>query len=442
MLFSVCRRAREALRRRAIEDVPATNIEAEEEKFEEPDPASWLKSICGSLRRNDSLDTLDIDAQKTSLADDDILTLYDALRNNHVLSNLLFRNIRFKMNNTLNLEPISKDANTSIKLLHIEESGKQILAMGLSLTSYDYIRTLNLKGNLIDVQSAEAIGLILQSNGSLRELRICHNRFDDEGIKFLANGLRKNRNLKILDLLENGLNDKAILELMHSICYNDSLEFLCLDFNDFGFAGVQAISSMLKKNTCLKELHLFGNRIDSHGAGRIAEGLCHNSTLHTLILSYNQIGDQGAKALAQALTVNSTITKLWCPSNQIGNEGLQSIGRALPGMKGLEELHMDDLFDDFAALDLIEGMKFNTRVTTLYIESPIFAHDWVESKLDFYLRMNKSGRSILYAPNAPLSLWAPAFAKANRNCNEKGAPDVLYTILRQKPEMFDSVIII
>lgn len=448
MLFSACRRVREALRVRAIE---ATEVvyedsnDSDEESIDDPDPTTWLKSICCSLRRNDSLDTLDIDAQKISLADNDILTLYECLRDNHVLSTLMLRNIKMKMNAaTFNLDQISiskkNDTNNSLQLLHIEESGKQILTMGLSLTSYNSLRTLNLKGNFIDSQSAETLGQMLKSNGSLRELHVCHNRFDSESIKCFANGLKSNQSLKILSMLENGLDDVAVTDIVNAVAHNNSLEFLCLDFNDFGYLGIQTTASMLKTNKCLKELHLFGNRIDSSGAELLADALCNNSTLRTLIISYNQIGDQGATALAKALTVNTTLTKLWCPSNHIGNEGLQAFGKYLPKMKGLEELHVDDLFDDFAAEDLIEGLKFNTRLTTLYIESPIYDHNWVERQLDFYLRLNRSGRSLFNSQNAPLSLWAAALEKANKNCHPRGTPDVLYSMLHQKPDLFDNII--
>jgi hypothetical protein len=156
-----------------------------------------------------------------------------------------------------------------------------------------------------------------------------------------------------------------------------------------------------------------------------------------LILSYNQIGDDGAAALAKALTINTSLTKLWFPSNGIGNKGLQTIGKFLPKMKGLEQLCVGDLFDDFAAEELLEGLKSNTRLSVLYIESPVYDSDWIEEKFDFYLRLNKSGRSLLNAPNAPISLWAIALGRANSNKSKTGTPDILFQMLRQKPDLFD-----
>eukprot|EP00980_Cylindrotheca_fusiformis_P005222 scaffold1119_cov120-Cylindrotheca_fusiformis.AAC.2 len=440
-LLFPARRARETRRAQAIEDIEVIYYDSDEVN-DSSDETTWLKQVCGSLKRNDpTVDRLDIDADKSSLCDDDIMAIYDALVQNHVLSNINFRNIKLKMDATLNLAPILQNSQ-SLQLLHIEESGtkEQIaVAMALSLSSISSIRILSLRGNHIDYKSAEALGLMLKSNVSLSELRFCHNRIDVKGILYIAEGLENNSNLRILDLSENGLNDEAVTKLMESISCNKSLKFLCLDFNDFGYDGIRSIASMIKNTHCLKEFHLFGNRINESGAELLAEALCHNSSLNSLILSYNQIGDVGAVAFARALTLNSSLTKIWFPSNGIGNNGLQTFGRLLPKMMGLEQLCVGDLFDNFAAQELLEGLKSNTRLSVLYIESPVSENNLIEDELDFYIRLNKSGRSLLQTPNAPISLWAEALGRANSNVSKTGTPDALFQMLRQKPDLFDFV---
>jgi hypothetical protein len=210
-----------------------------------------------------------------------------------------------------------------------------------------------------------------------------------------------------------------------------------LDFNDFGNFGTQAIAAMLRRNRHLKELHLFGNQIDAEGAHFLADSLHHNISLKTLILSFNDIGDEGIKALGNALIKNSTLTKLWFPSNGIGSDGLIAFGELLPEMKGLEQLNVGDFFDAHAAYALLQGLKWNTRLSVLYLQSPICESYGctVEQEMDFFLRLNRSGRSLLQSPSAPCSLWPVALAKANKNRCEDGSPDVLYHLLRQKPEL-------
>lgn len=442
MLFSVCKRAREVRRAQAIDDIEVICHDDSEGLDDVSDETTWLKQICGSLASNDpKFDALDIDADKKSLGDDDIMAIYDALNHNQVVSDVRFRNIKMKMDATLNLALILQNSQ-SLQFLHIEESGtkEQIaVAMALSLSSISSIRTLHLQGNRIDMKSAEALGLMLKNNKSLTELRLCHNRIDIEGVSCIADGLRSNDNLRLLDLLANRLNDDTVAKLMNSLSFNRSLQFLCLDFNDFENVGIQSIASMIKTTGSLQELHLFGNRIDSSGAELLAEALRHNNSMNTLILSYNQIGDTGATALAEALTVNASLKKVWFPSNGIGNAGLQAFGKLLPQMRGLEQLCVGDLFDDFAVQALLDGLKSNTRLSVLYIESPVYDNNCIEDELDFYIRLNKSGRSLFHDPNAPMALWAKAIGKANGNKSRAGTPDTLFQMLRQKPDIFDFV---
>jgi Ran GTPase-activating protein (RanGAP) involved in mRNA processing and transport len=443
MFFSVCHLAREAFRRRAIQDVDVVCEDSTNEtSLGTESRESWLERTCTRLRRNDpTIEELELDSGENSFDDDDIMVLSDSLRKNHVVSRLVFRNVKVSENAFQYLTPMLKNTN-SITALHLEESGIEgqiAVAMALSLNPMSRIRIVHVKGDLIAPKSAQALGLMLKTNRSLTELRLCHNRIDAESVSCIALGLKCNRGLKILDLLGNRLDDLAVSKIANALAYNESLEFLCLDFNDFGYRGVRSIASMLRQNRHLKELHLFGNRIDSAGAERLAEALYHNSTLETLILSFNQIGDEGAAALAKALTANTSLTKMWFPSNAIGNEGLQAFGEFLPRMKVLEELNVGDFFDNVAAEALLEGLKLNTRLSVLYMESPVYDECWMEDKLDFYLRLNKSGRSLLQTSEAPTALWATALAKANLNESEQGSPDVLFYMLKEKPDLFDFV---
>jgi Ran GTPase-activating protein (RanGAP) involved in mRNA processing and transport len=432
MFFSLfCSRAREAFRHRAIEDVDVDRCDSTEgtssgSNFHE----SWLERTCEALRRNDpSIEELEIGLADDSFDDDDFIAVSDALRNNRVVNRLVFRSAKMGGNASLYLTPMLKNTK-SITALHLEglgEEGQIAVALALTLNTMTSIQVLHFKGSLIDPRSAQALGLMLKENRSLTEIRLCHNQIDADSILCIAQGLRGNRNLMFLDLLGNGLDDVAVSKISNALAYNESLEFLCLDF----------IASMLRQNKHLQELHLFGNRIDSTGAERLAEALCKNSTLESLILSFNQIGDEGAAALAKALTVNTTLTKIWFPSNSIGNEGLQAFGEFLPNMKGLEQLHVGDFFDNVAAEALLEGLKLNTRIAVLYMESPVYDESWMEEKLDFYLRLNKSGRSLLQATDAPTAVWATALERANRNESQKGSPDVLFYMLREKPDLFD-----
>lgn len=422
----------------------------------------WLRRVCRDVKRNDlTIDEVEIDhrGETNTFDDSDMKMLRDAMHSNRYVKSLVLRNVTIVKESAEYLKDILQSRSNALTNLHMEEirggEGPLAAALALTIQPKSTVQTLHLKCNNLDASTCKAIGLMLKSNRSLTELRLSQNSIHFEGMSDISLGLMSNRTLRILDLEGNALNDVSISKISNALVHNQTLEFLCLDFNNFGQFGTRSITSMLKRNKKLKELHLFGNRIDSVGATLLANCLRYNSSLKKLVLSFNNIGNEGAKALAQALTVNHTLTHLSFPSNSIWNEGLEAFGNCLPKMKGLEELNVGELYDTPAADALLEGLKCNTRLSTLYLqlamcEEYYYSEDDegsddtsnqsftapVEDDIDFFLRLNKSGRSLLHSRTpAPMSLWAEALAKANNNQTATGIPDVLYHLIRQKPDL-------
>lgn len=421
----------------------------------------WLRRVCRDVKRNDpTIDEVEIDhrGEASTFDEADMKLLRDAMHSNRFVTSLLLRNISINKKSTEYLKDIFQSNSHVLKNIHMEgiQGGDALLACSLALTlnPTSHIQTLHLKENNLDTSTCKAIGLMLKSNRSLTELRLCQNSIDAEGISDISLGLMSNRTIRILDLEGNALNDVSVSKISNALVHNETLEFLCLDFNDFGQFGTRAIASMLQRNRSLKELHLFGNQIDSVGATALANSLRHNLCLKKLILSFNNIGNEGTKALAEALTVNVTLTHLSFPSNNIWNEGLEAFGHYLPKMKGLEVLNVGELYDTPAADALLMGLKSNTRLSALYLQLPVCQEFYseedeysditsnpnsttpVEDDINFFLRLNKSGRSLLHSKkSAPLSLWAEALSKANKNQTTSGIPDVLYHLIRQQPEL-------
>lgn len=421
----------------------------------------WLRRVCRDVKRNDpTIDEVEIDhrGETSSFGETDMRLLRDALQTNRFVTSLILRNVSIDKKSAEYLKDMLLSRSHALKNIHLEgiHGGEGLVACSLALTlnPTSGIQTLHLKENNLDASTCKAIGLMLKSNRSLTELRLCQNSIDAEGISDISLGLMSNRTVRILDLEGNALNDVSVSKISNALVHNETLEFLCLDFNDFGQFGTRAIASMLQRNKCLKELHLFGNQIDSVGATALANSLLHNSHLKELILSFNNIGNEGTKALAEALTVNVTLTHLSFPSNNIWNEGHEAFGDCLPMMKGLEHLNVGELYDTPAADALLKGLKSNTRLSTLYLQLPVCQEFYseeeefsdsasdtnsttpVEDDINFFLRLNKSGRSLLHSKtSAPPSLWAEALGKANKNQTAAGVPDVLYHLIRQQPEL-------
>lgn len=421
----------------------------------------WLQRVCHDVEQNDpTIDEVEIghSGELCTFDDTDMMLLRDAMFRNQYVTSLILRNITIDKNSAEHLKDIIQSNSNAVTYIHMEEirgeEGPLACALALTLNPKSTVQTFHLIGNNIDAMTSRAIGLMLKSNISLTELRLCQNSIHPEGVSHISLGLMSNRTIRILDLEGNALNDASVSKISNALVHNETLEFLCLDFNDFGQFGTRAIASMLQRNKYLKELHLFGNQIDSVGATALAAALRQNCCLEKLILSFNNIGDEGAKALAQALTVNLTLTHLSFPSNSIWNEGLEAFGDCLPQMKGLEQLNVGELYDTPAADALLKGLKCNTRLSTIHLQLPVceeyYSQDEensdsesnrsfttpVEGDIDFFLRLNKSGRSLLHSTvPAPPSLWAEALGKANRNQAADGIPDVLYHLIRQQPEL-------
>jgi len=428
---------------------------------------NWLQQVCSDVKRNDpTIDEVEIDhcGELHMFDDTDMRLLTDALKGNRFVTSLKFRSVSIDKKTAELLKGMLQSSTNAITNLHMEEirgeEGTIAVSLALTLNPKSSVKSLYLLGNYIDTLSSKAIGVMLKSNRSLTELRLSQTTINDEGISHISLGLVGNRKLKVLDLEGNALTDASVSKICNALVHNDTLEFLSLDFNDFGTFGTQAIASMLEKNQHLNELHLFGNGIDSVGAAALAASLRHNTSLKKLILSFNNIGNEGARALAEALTVNHTLTHLSFPSNSIWNEGMEAFGDCLPKMKGLEELNVGDLYDTPAADSLLKGLKCNTRLSILYLQLPIYEENYqiendaasdgssqsqhscsttttpTEDDIDFFLRLNKSGRSLLHShtPAQP-SLWAEALGKANTNQKPDGVPDVLYHLIRENPDL-------
>ena len=330
----------------------------------------------------------------------------------------------------------------------------QGIARGLEYNRF--VERLHLKANRIT--DATSLGDMLSKNNALLELRLCHNRLDHKASVALCNGLKDNMTLRILDLTGNGMDDNCINEVSRGLCRHSSVQFLCLDFNTFTSRGVAAIATMLQNNSILRELHLFGNHIDAEGARFLAQGLTKNCRLSCLILSFNNIGSTGAAYLAEALVVNKSLSKLWLPANQLGNAGIIAFAERLPQMLGLTHLNLGDYFDNEAAAAVVQTIRFNTQLRVLYMESVLYDDERIEMEIDFYLRLNRSGRKVLsysydhqrssngdgdYVRAFPVALWPRVLVRADyvgarSDCtgSTSCAPDVLFYLLREKPELF------
>jgi Ran GTPase-activating protein (RanGAP) involved in mRNA processing and transport len=406
------------------------------------DPSEWLSNLCLRLDENDPGVT-DVELKAPAghtWSVTDTMALLDSLRKSDQVTRLSLRNLELSQQGALILGSTIM-TSPSLRTLELEDcpdnEGHVADVLAVSLFYNRTIQTLNVGGSWDDPTQAFSLGF-LSHTATLSELRICHNRIDAALAKVIASGLKTNTSLRILDLTANGMDDEAVAEIAAGLVHNTAVEFVSFDFNAFGDQGVAAVSQMLAVNSRVTELHLFGSHVSAIGAEHLADALRNNETLQSLILSFNQIGDRGAVALAQALTINTTLTKIWFPSNAIGFEGMQAFADHLPRMKGLEQLNVGLLLHNEAKEALVEGLKGNSRLSVLEMEQPIceeFEDVTGGGDMDFYLRLNRSGRRLIRDPQVQPALWAEILSRTEKHARQDGTPDVLHYLLREKPEL-------
>ena len=442
--------------------------------------AEW-KSLLQRLQQNDpSLEEVDAGSANLVLDEERLFRLTDALRLHQIgtIRRVHLRNIRLPRKSAAStiLAPALKNLHTleSLSLSDCSPDENDDTsstdasladALGVALFYNPSIASLSCshcwRNHRDQPTQSPSLLSILHTARHLTELRLVHNYLDARAAQRLAQAVRHTPSLQRLDLTGNHMSDTAVTALMRGFqrgaAGGSRLQTLILDFNAFGDAGVASLARFLttsssrrsKRGGSLTELHLFGNRVSCVGAQHLAAALRVNATLQSLVLSFNQIGDEGVVALAQALTINTTLTKMWFPSNAIGCDGMLSFAEHLPRMKGLEQLNVGLLLHEQAAKALAAAVQCNMRLSVLHMEQvPEEENEQATAQqMDFYLRLNRSGRRLLQQsdggagqtlPAVPLGLWTHVLAKSSRHSSPTGAPDVLHYWIRAKPELMDS----
>lgn len=435
MFFSrVLGRARNIIIRSKGANASGDDADSDTDGMSSGSHESWCDRICTSLRRN-TLEELDIDYGDGYFDEVVLSEITEAVRECRSLEHLVLRNLETRT--PCQAKSLLIPSVTSLRL---EDSGEEAILYiaGLLTKKRTSITSLFLKGNVVCPKGARALGNMLRENESIKHLGFCHNGINEECLEMIARGLRHNLTVVSLDLVGNQINDSSLSRLCHALQYNSSITYLCLDFNRFTHVGVASIGSMLKTNNTMRELHLFGNRIDSRGAEALASALAQNSGLKSLVLSFNQIGNHGLVVLGEALLLNSTLTKLWFPTNFVNSHGLIPFANMLPQMKGLEEIFVGDVLDVDVTEAFLEGLKCNTNLRHLHMDSPMCdTDDYTQDHIDFYLTLNRSGRRLLESSKfVPNSLWPCVLAKVRGEKDKASDPAILYALLRERPDLF------
>mmetsp|Transcript_32101 Transcript_32101/g.53711 ORF Transcript_32101/g.53711 Transcript_32101/m.53711 type:complete len:320 (-) Transcript_32101:80-1039(-) len=237
---------------------------------------------------------------------------------------------------------------------------------------------------------------------------------------------------------------KAMREIL---TVSPKLKYLYMSNNYIGDSGVSALAPAFSQcDVC----HLGDNRIGAVGALSIAEALeSDTSRVKTLVLDNNLLGDEGAISIAKSLTHNTTLKHLDLRYNRIGKQGicafldvLKEQGNTTLECLLFEEDDDDDDDDDDVAEDgdKKSGSCMRSPPTRRYRKCPRLMERWtcpcekcrIRYEMQYYLAMNRAGRSELGDLTIASSLWPRILSKVS-----KDEPSLLFTMLQLRPDVIN-----
>lgn len=217
-----------------------------------------------------------------------------------------------------------------------------------ALDNQPIVHYLNLEGNTLGVEAAEAIGEALKQHPELRRAMwrdLFARRTKTEvllGLQHLAHGLMAaDSQLTVLDLGMNNLGTDGFIGLDAILCSRScyTLQELHLDncslmphaTDMLAHSLFQLYQSAMKANTPLKlrVITLGNNSMEIEGCSQLCEVFKVMKTLEVIDLKQNDIFLEGVDTLADALAANLQL-RIFNMNDNILSEGLDGICMVLP----------------------------------------------------------------------------------------------------------------
>lgn len=331
------------------------------------------------------------------------------------------------------------------------------------------LQVLDLRGNILQDASCEALATALQYNTSLTKLILQDTNLTNAGLAKLAVGLGRNQSLtklnlrgnqlqgdlgcealanklspsspsfvasslRVLDVSENCLGNAGAAALGRLLSTNPTaLQELHMESCDMTGSGVAALAEGLRRNMHLQEWDLCQNVVDPKATKAIANMLGYNKTLMMLNLSGCSVTDESATSLATALMHNETLQELALSFNRIGNVGVKSLADMLPSTR-LSALSLQfNLFDNNGLEHFITGLAQNVYLKDLFVMN---AHSYSNRtdacmrEIVHYLFLNRAGRRCLReACPVKASIWPHILQRADGHYGV----NAIFHLLREQP---------
>jgi hypothetical protein len=196
--------------------------------------------------------------------------------------------------------------------------------------------------------------------------------------------------------------------------------------------ATRMLATRLQNHRSMTTLNLAGNLIGDVGIAAFVENWPEDSNLESLDVSRNSMTSGGLQQLMAALPNRRSMKILNLSRNKFGSDGLEMIGNHLPNLR-LQEMDLRNLSmsnpvaSTRAMQSLVRGIKDNYFLEHLDIDcSRVLEHE-----INFYTKLNKSGRHLLIANDVPPTLWCSIFAKYRIERDEFSLSMIFYFLVEQ-----------
>ncbi|CAG5120954.1 unnamed protein product [Candidula unifasciata] len=243
-----------------------------------------------------------------------------------------------------------------------------------TLKTNRFVRSIDLRYNVITDKGAITLGKLLEGNKSIEEINIMCNDFGPDGGTALARCLHVNTTLKVLRLNGNKIGNKGGMSFAQALQVNRTLESLDIGDADLTIECLIALATVLRENRSLKALNV--NRpilwtVSEEPTDHFTRMIKVNKGLKELHLQKFNMRDFGAFRFAENLVFNFTLTYLNLNCNHITQDGVKELSKVLKLNTGLKILDLGyNRMEDDGALFLAEAIgSFNTTLECLNIVS-------------------------------------------------------------------------
>uniref|UniRef100_A0A9J8D7B6 Si:ch211-191a16.2 n=1 Tax=Cyprinus carpio carpio TaxID=630221 RepID=A0A9J8D7B6_CYPCA len=220
---------------------------------------------------------------------------------------------------------------------NLQDSGVEILCIGLKRSHYDLKKLLRILGS--DVCKPDLHFIVLPTAGledtkcRLESLNLKNCGVTEAGCVSLSKALSLNpSHLRVLDLSWNNIGDSGVKHLCAALeKVHCALETLKLSTCIIKTEGFGSLASVLRSNSHLRELDLGNNRPGDQGAELLSAVLQHpNCRLKTLRLDKCGMTERSCTALASALSSKTcSLTDLDLSINDLQDSGVKKLSAGL-----------------------------------------------------------------------------------------------------------------